>query len=499
MSARRDTPRSRRNVTRGPEWFVAYAAGYGGTLVSKHPPGRVKHLDRVRFRCKQGHEWDSLAGQVIQKATWCFRCRCEAKRKPIDDLATLAADRGGAFIRLGANRGRAAVWRCAKGHEFNAVPDAVKRGGWCPTCSAARPERIVRSFFEQIFGKPFPRMRPAWLRNTTGHRLELDGFCEDLKLAFEHHGEQHYTDRKGRFAGQTSAIRQRDLRKRRLCSERGVVLIEIPDLLGRVKLGDLKATIISLCDGAGVPVPPAGRRRRITPLGVYSTSQDDEGLEKLCVIAAGRGGKCLSTRYLGSTHPLMFQCEKGHKWKIRPQDITSGSWCMKCARVELGLKTRLGIDEARRIAASRGGECLSHQYRGANELMRWRCGDCGHEWEAPVSRITKRSWCPPCAYRGGWERRRKRFGKSGQKGRPGRPSKYSIEDMRRLAKERGGECLSSVYLNEEIKLRWRCGDCGHEWESAPAVVARKGTWCPPCGHRRGAKLLAQRRARSGRR
>jgi hypothetical protein len=52
--------------------------------------------------------------------------------------------------------------------------------------------------------------------------------------------------------------------------------------------------------------------------------------------------------------------------------------------------------------------------------------------------------------------------------------------MRALAERRGGECLSDKYVNNEMKLRWRCA-AGHEWEAAPGLV-KGGTWCPHCAH-----------------
>jgi hypothetical protein len=27
------------------------------------------------------------------------------------------------------------VWRCSKGHEWNATPYSIKGGSWCPICS----------------------------------------------------------------------------------------------------------------------------------------------------------------------------------------------------------------------------------------------------------------------------------------------------------------------------------------------------------------------------
>ena len=58
-----------------------------------------------------------------------------------------------------------------------------------------------------------------------------------------------------------------------------------------------------------------------------------------------------------------------------------------------------------------------------------------------------------------------------------------LERMKRLARHREGRCLSTEYINNHTKLRWRC-KFGHEWEAIPNSVAPhdgfRGSWCPTC-------------------
>ena len=57
----------------------------------------------------------------------------------------------------------------------------------------SRGEKITRDIMEKIYGVPFNSIWPDWLRNPeTGENLELDCFNEDLKIAVEYNGEQHY-------------------------------------------------------------------------------------------------------------------------------------------------------------------------------------------------------------------------------------------------------------------------------------------------------------------
>ncbi len=59
-------------------------------------------------------------------------------------------------------------------------------------------------------------------------------------------------------------------------------------------------------------------------------------------------------------------------------------------------------------------------------------------------------------------------------------SAMRIEKLRQLAKTRGGDCLSTIYVGWRAKLEWVCNE-GHTWEAVPNRVS-KGTWCPVCAN-----------------
>jgi len=62
--------------------------------------------------------------------------------------------------------------------------------------------------------------------------------------------------------------------------------------------------------------------------------------------------------------------------------------------------------------------------------------------------------------------------------------KVTLESLKRLARERGGECLSESFSTVHQNYRWRCAN-GHEW-SATAHSVRGGSWCAiDYGLRRG--------------
>lgn len=56
--------------------------------------------------------------------------------------------------------------------------------------------------------------------------------------------------------------------------------------------------------------------------------------------------------------------------------------------------------------------------------------------------------------------------------------KITIEDIQRNAEDRGGKCLSTVYINSQTKLKFQCKE-GHIWEAIPNSI-RLGRWCRQC-------------------
>jgi hypothetical protein len=183
-------------------------------------------------------------------------------------------------------------------------------------------------------------------------------------------------------------------------------------------------------------------------------------IEEMRCIARKKGGECLSTEYGGNNRKLRWRCNKGHEWETTPGHIKNGSWCPVCA----GNRPK-SIGIFKELANERNGECLSANYVSMHTKLKWRC-EKGHEWMATPSSVKRGSWCPYC---------------SGN-------VKLTLEELKALAKDRDGQCLSKEYVNNRTKLRWKCRE-GHEWAATPAHV-KNGTWCPICAkNSRNSKIV----------
>ncbi len=83
--------------------------------------------------------------------------------------------------------------------------------------------RALRALFPHIYWQE--RIRPDWLKYTTGNNLELDLYQAPFGLAIEVQGPHHYRSVQGlASADKSQAQADRDTFKRHRCAERGVKL-----------------------------------------------------------------------------------------------------------------------------------------------------------------------------------------------------------------------------------------------------------------------------------
>ncbi len=91
------------------------------------------------------------------------------------------------------------------------------------------------------------------------------------------------------------------------------------------------------------------------------------------------------------------------------------------------------LRDAREIARERGGKVLAEHVQNSLSRLLWQCAQ-GRRWKARLAKVKGGTWCPACAGR----------------------QVLTIRDMRKLAMERGGRCLSAKYVNNATPLEWRC-------------------------------------------
>lgn len=111
-------------------------------------------------------------------------------------------------------------------HKFKTSILSVSQGSWCPYC-INKNEMECKRIIEMLTGFQFDKRKYNWLNG-----YELDGFCEELNLAFEYNGKQHYIFVPEFFHKYGFHIfleqQLRDEIKKRICKQMNINLIIIP-------------------------------------------------------------------------------------------------------------------------------------------------------------------------------------------------------------------------------------------------------------------------------
>ncbi len=175
--------------------MVVIASGSGGKCLADEYLGVDK---KILWECKEGHQWQSRPAHVLA-GHWCPVCghqRAAKKRIKylINDMSRIASKRNGKCLSakyLGYDK--KLRWQCQDGHSWEAIPDNIIHGKWCPKCAKRKnfTEEKCRHIVEGLTGLSFPSNR------TTLGGYELDMYNSDRKLGIEYNGEQHYRFVKG--------------------------------------------------------------------------------------------------------------------------------------------------------------------------------------------------------------------------------------------------------------------------------------------------------------
>lgn len=313
------------------------------------------------------------------------------KKITILDCKNFAKTKNGKCISTKyINANKKLQWECEFGHQFELAWKHIQYyKSWCNKCNYNIGEEISRAYFESIFKMSFISIRPPWLKYSK-YNLQLDGYCKELNIAFEHNGSRH-NKRHIYFHNKDSDLSKqiaRDSFKINKCKELGIKLIIIPEIFKEIKLCNLKDFIIKECYNMQIDLPEnaSGFNIDLSKINII-----DNKLAYYKTLAKEKFGECLSDKYIGFHEPLLWKCAKGHTWETTGYSIEYGTWCKEC----LGLK-KLSIDDAYFVAKQKGGFCLSNEYISAQKKLDWKCNN-GHIWSATMASVRNLgTWCPQC-------------------------------------------------------------------------------------------------------
>lgn len=372
------------------------------------------------------------------------------ERLTLQEMHRLAENNGGKCLSREYVRSNIKLkWQCRQGHIWEALQSNIKCGHWCPYCSGQ--------------GKPTIEELNALAQGRGGRCLSTEYVNNHTLMIWEcEMGHIWKATSRSIKNGSWCSI----------CSGKEPITIELMHDIAKQRGGRCLSTVYRNsytkleweCEkghrwkvgynsiSVGSWCPKCGRERVSRGWGDFRETR----LTKIKELARQRGGECISEKYVTSQDKLEFRCKRGHTWKALPGNILKGHWCSRCSAESANEPHRHKIETFKEIAKNNGGECLSKFYKNNKTNLHFRC-KWGHNFFSTPSNILRGSWCPKCA----------------------RNVPYTIIDMKELAKQKGGECLSEEYTNSLTKLKWSC-KYGHCWDAIPSGILQ-GHWCPICG------------------
>ena len=103
----------------------------GGKCLSEY---YINNHTKLKWKCKEGHKWEATTKSVKQNHCWCPYCSGHAPRT-IEDMQRKAQEQGGKCLsHKYINSQTKLLWQCSRQHKWQAQPNSIFNGSWCPLC-----------------------------------------------------------------------------------------------------------------------------------------------------------------------------------------------------------------------------------------------------------------------------------------------------------------------------------------------------------------------------
>ncbi|HEA70844.1 hypothetical protein LCGC14_1456110 [marine sediment metagenome] len=225
----------------------------------------------------------------------------------------------------------------------------------------------------------------------------------------------------------------------------------------------------------------------------YNTHSMEQLAQIVGIKKTGVAGKFLSKKYNGMNSLSEWQCGKcGRIWKTQPNVILyQKRWCIHCSgretwtyvqMVELGQKRGLektGI-QGQFLTTKADYEAQPHPDMSKYQ---WKCGKCGHVWEATANNVKRGSWCRKCQYAQLSHDNRTPYPEIVLLAKTIGKIKTGYEGKFMVSKE---EYMKAKDPSHH-KFKWKCGKCTSIFEM-DITHARRPQWCPKCAEGEGEQV-----------
>ena len=393
---------------------------------------------KVWWLCSKGHSFLQSIIKRTKRNYNCPYCSGEKVLENFNDFETKYSEiakewhptKNGSLnpsdVTFGS--GKKVWWKCPIGHEYQAsVHDRGTGGTSCPICNASRltsfGEQAIFYYIKKCFSDALNRYNELF--NTS---MEFDIYIPSRKIAIEYDGAHwHRTDDEY----------NREVRKYQFCKENGIFLYRVKEQNNK-KWTDVADKIYYI---------PKTRRTTFSTLEQTIRTIITEIDKSVDVVVDISKDKNEILNYLNKIENSLAD--------MRP-------------------------DVAEKWNYEKNGNLTPSMFSvSSNEIVWWKCPDCGKEWKTSINSMTStRYGCSTC----GAVKRGKDFTKLRVKQRGS-----LAEKMPNLVKEwhptKNGDLTPYDITAGRFKpVWWKCQKCGYEWQSSPNN-RKKGIGCPCCAGR----------------
>lgn len=180
--------------------------------------------------------------------------------------------------------------------------------------------------------------------------------------------------------------------------------------------------------------------------------------------------------YVKSSVKIKFKCKVcGNEFDAKPNNVLNGHGCSKCSLKSRVAKRTHTLDKVRELINEHHPniEIVSTEYKNNKTPIRFKCNDCGNEWNSRPDQMIRGEGCPVC-------------------------SRKVVHESLRLSHEEYVDRVQKVnpsvkvvgkYYNSQTPIEFMCKKCGKIWETKPLIITFNHSGCPHCCSSHGEKKL----------
>ena len=302
--------------------------------------------EKLLWMCSKGHEWKATAGNR-SKGTGCPYCSNKTILIGFNDLATTNLELAKEISpnsKIGANElvefsNKNVLWKCVKGHEWEARVADRSQGRGCPYCS---------------------------------NQKLLLGF-NDLATTNQELAQEVSSNSKIKATEVTAGSKKKLLW---VCS----------------KGHEWESTAAHRSEGNGCPY--CSNQKLLTGFNDLATTNPQLAKE------VSPNSKIKATEATTfSNRKILWQCSNGHEWEDEVNHRSNGRGCPYCSnkKILIGFNDLATTNPKLAKEVSPNSKIKATEVTaGSNKKLLWICSR-GHEWEAVVSSRSNGCGCPKCS------------------------------------------------------------------------------------------------------